>query len=84
MSFPCPCCGFLTFKEEPCGNYEICPVCYWEDDCVQNKNPDYVGGANEISLNDAKKNYTKYGAVQLKFVKDVRDPFMDEFPNKLK
>ena len=27
---PCPCCGYLTLDER--GGYEICPVCYWEDD----------------------------------------------------
>ncbi|HEP9402485.1 hydrolase, partial [Pseudomonas aeruginosa] len=44
MRYPCPCCGYLTFDEEPCGTYEICPVCYWEDDIAQNKDPDYDGG----------------------------------------
>lgn len=26
----CPCCGFLTLDER--GTFEICPVCFWEDD----------------------------------------------------
>ena len=28
--FACPCCGFLTLDER--GGYDICPVCFWEDD----------------------------------------------------
>lgn len=28
--FACPCCGYLTLDER--GGYDICPVCYWEDD----------------------------------------------------
>jgi hypothetical protein len=26
----CPCCGFLTLSQR--GEYDICPVCSWEDD----------------------------------------------------
>lgn len=26
MSYACPCCGNLTFGEEPPGTFEICPV----------------------------------------------------------
>lgn len=28
--FTCPCCGCLTLDER--GGYDICPVCFWEDD----------------------------------------------------
>ena len=28
--FTCPCCGYLTLNER--GAYDICPVCFWEDD----------------------------------------------------
>lgn len=82
MNFLCPCCGYLTFDEEPSGTFEICPICYWEDDNVQNEDADYEGGANGISLNQARKNFTKYGAIQEKFIKDVRKPLPEEMPNK--
>lgn len=78
LRYPCPCCGYLTFDEEPCGTYEICPVCYWEDDIAQNKDPDYDGGANGISLNNAKENFFKYGAIKREFLKNVRKPLDDE------
>lgn len=80
MNHPCPCCGYLTFDEEPCGTFEICPVCYWEDDNVQNDDPSYEGGANGISLNVAKQNFSKYGAIKEEFVKEVRKPLPDESP----
>jgi hypothetical protein len=28
--YPCPCCGFVTLGERSA--FEICPVCFWEDD----------------------------------------------------
>lgn len=28
--YACPCCGCLTLDER--GGYDICPVCFWEDD----------------------------------------------------
>lgn len=29
----------------------------WENDGLQNHNPDYAGGANKMSLNEARKAY---------------------------
>jgi len=37
--------------------YDICEVCGWQDDNVQNNDPDYRGGANTMSLNEAKEAY---------------------------
>lgn len=51
----CPVCGKYVFEEE--GAYEICPVCGWEDDPVQKRDPDLAGGANSRSLNEARKEY---------------------------
>lgn len=39
---PCPCCGFLTLGER--SNFEICPVCFWEDDGQDNHDADRVRG----------------------------------------
>lgn len=74
MKYKCPCCGCYTFLEEPRGNYDICPVCYWEDDPIQAEDPDYEGGANTVSLNKARENYKKFGACEEKMVKYVRKP----------
>lgn len=51
----CPVCGKHRFKEDD--NFEICPICGWEDDGIQRDDPDYEGGANEMSLNQMKKAY---------------------------
>lgn len=50
---PCRCCGNLTIEEY--GDFEICAVCGWEDDDIQFCDPDFSGGANELSLNEAKR-----------------------------
>jgi len=48
----CPCCGSRVLTT--LGRYEICEVCEWEDDPVQSADPDYTGGANKLSLNQAR------------------------------
>ena len=62
MNYKCPCCGFYTFKEKPDGGYDICPVCFWEDDLIQSNDEDYCGGANNVSLRQARANYAAFGA----------------------
>ncbi len=72
--YPCPCCGYKTLYKVPPRCYAICPVCYWEDDPVQFNDPDYVGGANKVSLNQARKNFLEFGASELEWKKYVRAP----------
>jgi hypothetical protein len=74
----CPCCGYKTLDKEPPGTFDICPVCYWEDDNIQFDNPLYEGGANEMSLEKARLNFKKFGAVDKKYLKNVRSPFDEE------
>lgn len=78
--YKCLCCGFLTLSEEPPGTFEICPVCYWEDDNVQAANPDYQGGANPVSLNQARQNFIEFGAATRGAVRRVRPPLPEEIP----
>jgi hypothetical protein len=80
--YPCRCCGFLTLPEPPGGTYEICPVCFWEDDPVQGQDPDYAGGANAPSLNEARRNFAAYGASEERFRPNVRPPRDDERSSK--
>lgn len=72
----CPCCGYITVSEKR--SYDICPICFWEDDIVQFNDPDYEGGANGVSLRQAQINYTKFGACEKLFLKNVRRPSQDE------
>jgi hypothetical protein len=72
--YTCPCCGYKTLEEEPSGTYEICKICYWEDDPVQFNDHDYEGGANEVSLRQAQKNFIAFGACEECCVGSVRKP----------
>lgn len=74
----CPCCGCKTFTHEPNGSYEICEVCFWEDDLIQLTDPDYEGGANPTSLRQAQQNFIKFGACDEEMLQNVRQPFDEE------
>lgn len=50
----CPCCG-----HDYVGEYDICSVCNWENDPIQLKKPDLRGGANKMSLTEAREAYSK-------------------------
>ncbi len=79
--FACPCCGLLTLEEEPPGTFDICPVCFWEDDFVQFIDPTYRGGANKIiSLLEARQNFARMGVSEARFKQNVRPPLPEEFP----
>ena len=49
--YKCKVCGMGDIKQ----SYDICQFCGWEDDRLQNEQPDYMGGANHMSLNQYKK-----------------------------
>ncbi len=53
----CPVCGEYLFEEYD--SFYICPICGWEDDGFQESHPDYDGGANRLSLNQARQVYKK-------------------------
>ena len=53
----CPVCGKHRFEYQDF--YEIWPICGWEDDGLQREDPDFEGGANEMSLNQARKAWAK-------------------------
>jgi len=72
--YKCPCCGYLTFSKQTDNTFQICPVCYWEDDGIQLYDTDYDGGANKVSLNQARINFKKYGASEEAFIEYVRMP----------
>ena len=53
----CPVCEQYVFEEA--NSYEICD-CGWEDCGVQEDDPDYEGGANVLSLNQAREHWQKH------------------------
>jgi len=72
--YTCPCCGYMTLAEKTRGSYEICEICFWEDDPVQFEDPDSEGGANEVSLKRAQKNFQLFGAAERRNIKNVKKP----------
>lgn len=72
--YACPCCGYPTLDEKPPGTFAICPVCFWEDDEVQYRDTEYAGGANEVSLSQARENFAAFGASDERYRSKVRRP----------
>lgn len=58
---PCPCCGRASLSER--GQYDICKVCWWEDDGQDNAEADTVmGGPNHgVSLTQGRANFLLHG-----------------------
>jgi hypothetical protein len=52
IRLPCLCCDTPVIGVR--GTHEICPVCGWEDDPLQARDPDFAGGANSLSLSQAR------------------------------
>ncbi|TYR81409.1 hypothetical protein FZC66_06045 [Priestia megaterium] len=74
MNYTCPCCGYQTLEEEPPDTFDICSICYLEDDELQFYEPDYEGGANQVSLKQAQQNFLVFGACEEEFKHIVRKP----------
>lgn len=60
------------------GSYEICPICFWEDDGVQFRWPTMDGGANRVSLIEAQQNYLSFDACDRNGRQFVRPAAVDE------
>jgi hypothetical protein len=71
--YPCPCCGYFVFDNPP-GSYDICPICFWEDDESQLRFASIGGGANTMSLLEAQRNYAAFGASEERLKPLVRPP----------
>ena len=79
--YRCPCCTYKTLSER--GGDEICPICFWQDDEQGDENANEVwGGPNSsLSLSQARINFQSFGAVEERYIRNVRKPFPEEFPS---
>jgi len=78
MKERCPCCGYQTLSE--LGGFDLCEVCYWEDDGQTDEDADKVrGGPNgDLSLTAARSSYREFGACERRFLVHVMPPTQDE------
>ena len=65
--FACPCCGYFSLSSS--ASYEICSVCFWEDDGVRDEHT--VSGPNQATLATARQNLAEFGACDLASVDRV-------------
>ncbi len=72
--YHCPCCRYPTLTTR--GSYEICEVCFWEDDGQDNHDAHKIrGGPNgDLSLTMARDNFLSYGACEKEMEVNVRKP----------
>lgn len=76
----CNCCGYYTLigtKEDIA--WDICPVCFWEND-VSGTDPGAYSGANHMTLAQGRENYRKYAACDQAALPHVRGPLPRELP----
>jgi hypothetical protein len=57
--YSCPCCEFKTLSTK--GEYDVCSVCFWEDD--GNTDPNYYSSPNHMTLAKARENFVEFGGV---------------------
>jgi hypothetical protein len=78
VRYRCPCCRYKTLEER--GGYDICPVCFWEDDGQDDEDADTnrVFSPNHMSLMQARENYRQFGACQERLMQHVRPPLPEE------
>lgn len=55
----CPCCEYRSLQVR--GEYEICRVCFWEDDGMTEL--DRASGPNHMTLREGRLNFRSFGAV---------------------
>ena len=65
----CPCCDYRSLERR--GEYDICPVCFWEDDGLDVDRLDEHSGPNHQTLRQARENFSMLGACDERAIKSV-------------
>ena len=71
--FKCPCCLHYTLGGIAC--YDICPVCFWEDDGTTGE---HGFSPNGIPLTEGRENFKILGASKEDMLKHCRPPLPEE------
>jgi hypothetical protein len=74
---PCPCCGYKTLPERFC--YDLCPVCWWEDEGLEpwqysDPNGQTLFEAQQEYLADRRPYRLRPGKVRAPKRSEARDP----------
>lgn len=77
MRVKCPCCGNYPWESRDSAFFEICSICFWQNDGMEK-----AGGANHVSLVQGRENYKKFGACMEEFSEYTRKPYGYELPEK--
>ncbi len=82
VRYACPCCRCVTLPERD--GYDICPVCYWEDDGQDDHDADEVrsGSNHDLSLTEARANFAAFGACEKRLRPYTRAPLARECPSQ--
>lgn len=74
VRYRCPCCGYKTLDAP--GALRLCAVCWWEDDGQEDEDASEVRFTvnGQLSLNQARTNYSQFGASHTRFLSYVRKP----------
>jgi hypothetical protein len=56
----CPCCGYLTLPSG--GGYDVCSVCYWEDDGKPSSELDSYSSVNHSTLREYREKFEEKNA----------------------
>lgn len=74
-TYACIICGYKTLDSR-C-DYDICPVCFWEDD-VLFAGEDKTSSANGMKISEAQASFARIGAISNEHVENVREPLPGE------
>ena len=80
MSVQCRCCLYFTLSAK--GSFEICPICFWEDDGLDQQASS--GGPNGISLKEARQNFSRCSAMSESVKQYTRLPTQEEIEAQMK
>ncbi|WP_437225940.1 CPCC family cysteine-rich protein [Planctomicrobium sp. SH661] len=76
MKYTCPICGHKTLDAR-C-DWDVCPICFWEDDVLENKG-DRTSSANQgLRISEAQANYMVFESCSKDHERSVRSPLPHE------
>ncbi len=77
----CPVCGYLTLDERD--SFDICAICYWEDDGIDDFEVNEVSGPNHLTLAEGREIFQE-AKRKLLTEKVVGDNLINTLKNKFK